>query len=113
MTLHEAMFKVKHDCPFGTISGKYPSARIFKWYNPDNDVIEILARNSKERLAVIKELSTLADVLREHSDGARTHLVMTRRRWTLKNSVTANIEAFNLLQIPPEVYEKGWEYFHV
>lgn len=113
MTLHEAMFKVKHDCPFGSLSERHPSAKIFKWYNPDSDVVEIIAKNPKECLQVIKELSNLADILEEHSDGTQTHLVMTRRRWTLDNSVTANIEASNMLQVPPEMYEKGWEYFHV
>ena len=37
----------------------------------------------------------------------------TRFPWTLENCVTKNIEAFNLLNIPPEVYEKGWEHYHV
>ncbi len=113
MTLHEAMFKVKHDCPFGSISERHPSARIFKWYNPDSDVVEIITENPRDRLPVIKELSGLADILEEHSDGSQTHLVMARRSWTLENSVTANIQASNLLQVPPEMYEKGWEYFNV
>jgi hypothetical protein len=113
MTLCEALFKIKHDCPFGNISERFPSTRIFIWYNPDHDVIEIVAKNPRDYQQVIDEFAKLVDILEKHSDGTQTHLVTTRRRWTIEDSVTGNIEAFNLLQVPPEVYERGWEYYHV
>jgi hypothetical protein len=54
MNLHEAMFKVKHDCPGGNMSERYPSTRIFKWYNPESDVVEILAKEPKDRLSLAR-----------------------------------------------------------
>jgi predicted DNA binding protein len=107
------MLRIKHDCPFGSISEKHPSARICIWYTPDHETIEILTENPKERGPIIREFSRLVDILEENFEGNQTHLVTTRFPWTLENCVTKNIESFNLLCIPPEVYEKGWEHYHV
>jgi predicted DNA binding protein len=113
VTLYEALFKIKHDCPFGNISARFPSVKIFIWYSPDHDVIEIVAQNPKDYQPVIEQFAKLVKIIEKHSEGDQIHLVTTRRRWGVEDSVTGNIEAFNLLQIPPEVYENGWEHYHV
>jgi predicted DNA binding protein len=113
VTLYEALFRIKHDCLFGNISGRFPSTKIFIWYAPDHDVIEIVAKNPKDYRPVIDEFAKLVNILEKHLEGEQAHLITTRRRWRVEDSVTGNIEAFNLLQIPPEVYENGWEHYHV
>ena len=113
MTLYEAMLKVKHDCPFGSISEHFPSVKMFVWYNPDHEIVEIATKDPKDYSDVIEEFSKQVDIIERHTDGTRLHLVTTRCCMTIENSVKKNIESFNMLQVQPEVYEKGWEYYHV
>jgi predicted DNA binding protein len=43
MSLYEASFRVKHECPYREISERYPDLTIREWYLDDCQVIEITA----------------------------------------------------------------------
>lgn len=111
--MFEIALKVKHDCIFGKISEKFPSLKIFLWYNPDHEIAEIATKRREDYSAIVEEFSKHVNIIEKHQDGTKIHLITTRYRWTSETSVSKNIEDCNLLQIPPEIYENGWEYYHV
>ena len=61
MSLHEASFRVKHECPYREISEHYPDLTIREWYLSDCQVIEITSPESptEELLDEIDHLGTI------------------------------------------------------
>ena len=113
MPLYEVVFKVTHDCPFGNISRRFPSLKIFLWCNREYEVIEILVDDREEYSAVMEEIVKIGGVIEESSDRDSVHIVTKKCFCTTENSVSKNIDAFNLLHVSPVVYERGWEYYRV
>jgi hypothetical protein len=113
MPLFEVVFKVTHDCPFGNISRKFPSLKMFEWCNREHEVLEVIVEDHEEYAAVMEELSKLRGIIGKSSDRDKVHLVMKTCYCSLENSVTRNIDACNLLHVAPVIYEQGWEYFRV
>jgi hypothetical protein len=113
MPLFEVVFKVTHDCPFGNISRKFPSLKMFEWCNREHEVLEVIVEDHEEYAAVIAELSKLRGIIGKSSDRDKVHLVMKTCYCSVENSVTRNIDACNLLHVAPVIYEQGWEYFRV
>jgi len=113
MPLSEVVLKVTHDCPFGNISRKFPSIKMFVWCNGEHDVIEAIVEKQEEYPAVMEEISKIGDIVDNSSDQQKVQLITRKCRCTLENSVGENIEAFNLLHLPPVVYEQGWEYYRI
>ena len=111
--LFEIVFRVKHDCPFGCISAQFPSLRMAVWHNPDHELIEMVTRDHNDYQKVIKELSKFVEIIEKHLDDNKMHLVTSRFLWTLEQSIGRNIERYGLLHVAPEIYERGWEYYHV
>jgi hypothetical protein len=68
MTLFEVVLKVTHDCPFGNISRKFSSMKMFVWCNRQHEVIEIIVDKFEEYDAVMKEVSKLSGVLEVSTD---------------------------------------------
>jgi len=113
MPLYEVVFKVTHDCPFGNISRRFPSLKMFLWCNREYEVIEILVDDREEYSAVMEEIVKIGGVIEESSDRDSVHIVTKKCFCTTENSVSKNIDAFNLLHVSPVVYERGWEYYRV
>lgn len=113
MPLYEVVFKVTHDCPFGNISRRFPSLKMFLWCNREHEVIEILADDQEEYSAVMEEIVKLGGIIEESSDRDSVHIVTKKCFCTTENSVSKNIDEFNLLHVLPVVYERGWEYYRV
>jgi len=113
MPMSEVIFRVTHDCPFGNISRKFPSLKMFVWCNREYEVIEVIVEKPEEYLAVMDELSKIGGIVDESSDRDRVHIVTKRCFCTSENSVGKNIDALDLLHVSPVVYERGWEYFRV
>ena len=113
MPLSEVVFKVTHDCPFGNISRKFPSLKMFVWCNRSHEVIEIIVEKREEYSAIMEEISKIGGIIEESSDGDKAHLITKKCFCTTKNSVSKNIDEFNLLHILPVIYEQGWEYYRV
>jgi len=113
MTLFEVVFKVMHDCPFGNISRRFPSLKMFLWCNREHEVIEVIVEKQEEYTAVMEEISKIGGIIGESSDRHKVHLITKRCFCTMENSVGKNIDALNLLHVSSVIYEKGWEYYHV
>lgn len=113
MPLFEVVLKVTHDCPFGNISRKFPSMKMFSWCNKEHEVYEIIAENQEVYSAVLEELTKVTRVLEVSSDHHNIHLITTTCFCTKENSVNENIEELHLLHISPLVYMRGWEYYRI
>jgi len=113
MTLFEVVFKVTHDCPFCAISRKFPSLRMFVWCNREYEVIELITEKQEEYSAITREFSRIAGIVEESSDCGNVHLITKTCSCTAENSVGKVIDSFDLLEVSPSVYEKGWEYYRV
>lgn len=113
MTLFEFVFKVMHDCPFGNISRRFPSLRMFVWCNREHEVIEIIVENREEYSAVMGEISKIDGIIDVSSDRHKVHLITKKCFCTMENSIGKNIDEFNLLHISPVIYKKGWEYYRL
>jgi predicted DNA binding protein len=113
MALYEFVFKVIHDCPFGNISRKFPSLKMFQWCNREHEVLELIIETHEDYAILMEEISKLSGIIDVLSDRNKVHLVTKSCFCSNENSVTKNIDACNLLHVAPVVYEKGWEYFRV
>ena len=113
MPLSEIVFKVSHDCPFSNISRKFPSLQMFSWCNRDHDVFELIVEEQEAYSSVMEEISKFDGIIETSSDDHTVHLVTTNCSCNKENSVNINIDAFNLLLVPPMIYEQGWEYYRV
>jgi predicted DNA binding protein len=113
MPLTEFMLRVTHDCPYGNISRRFPSFKMFVWCNRENEVFEVIVEKQSEYSAVTEEISKLKDIIETTSDGNGVRLITKPCHCTTENSITKNIDECNLLQILPVIYEKGWEYYRL
>ncbi|UCE29236.1 MAG: helix-turn-helix domain-containing protein [Candidatus Bathyarchaeota archaeon] len=113
MPLFEVVLKVTHDCPFGNISRKFPSLKMFEWCNREHEVFEMIVPTQEDYAALMEEVSKLSGIIDMFSDRGKVHLVTKSCYCSLENSVTSNIDACNLLHVAPIVYEQGWEYYRV
>jgi hypothetical protein len=113
MPLFEVVFKITHDCPFGNISRKFPSLKMFVWCNREHEVVEAIVEKPEEYAAVMKETSKMDGLIEEISDGHKIHLITKECFCNLENSIGKNIDTFNLLHVLPVVYEQGWEYYRI
>jgi predicted DNA binding protein len=113
MPLFEVVFKITHDCPFGNISRKFPSLKMFVWCNREHEVIEVIVDKPEEYKAVMKEISKMDGLIEELSDGYKIHLIAKECFCNLENSIGKNIDTFNLLHVLPVVYAQGWEYYRI
>ncbi|MFB6164325.1 MAG: helix-turn-helix domain-containing protein [Haloarculaceae archaeon] len=112
MSLYEASFRVKHECPYREISERYPDLTIREWYLSDCQVIELTSPNAPtdELLAEIEDLGT---VLHESVDESGLHVVTQSCLCSLEDSIIERFERYNCLYQPPTVHRQGWEHYTV
>ncbi len=113
MTLFEVIFKITHDCPFGNISRKFPSLRMFGWCNREQEIYEVVVEKREDYSAVLGEISKLGEITEVSSDRNKIYLVAKPCYCTVENSIGKNIDEFSLLHVLPVVYEQGWEYYRI
>lgn len=112
MPLFEVAFKVRHDCPFGNLSRKFPSMRMFVWCNREHEVIEIALSERSQYEEMRRAINSLVGVMDIASDGGNIRIITKKCFCTTKNSVGRNLDAHNMLHLMPVIYEGGWEYYH-
>ena len=113
MALFDVTFKISHDCPFGNISRKFHSLKMFGWCNREHDVVEFILNNLDDYPALMKEISNLCGVIDKVSDGSKVHVITKNCSCNPYNSVVGIIDTSNLLHIAPTIYENGWEYYRI
>jgi predicted DNA binding protein len=112
MSLYEASFRVKHECPYREISERYPDLTIREWYLNDCQVIEITAPGSPTE-DLLEEIDELGTVLHESIDESGLHVVTQSCLCSLEDSIIERFESYNSLYQPPTIHRQGWEHYTV
>ncbi|MFW5963397.1 MAG: helix-turn-helix domain-containing protein [Natronomonas sp.] len=112
MSLYEASFRVKHECPYRELSERYPDLTIREWYLSDCQVIEITAPGSPTE-DLLGEIDELGTVLHESVDESGLHVVTQSCLCSLEDSIIERFEEYNCLYQPPTIHRQGWEHYTV
>jgi predicted DNA binding protein len=110
--MYAATFKARHDCVVGNQSRKNPDLRILHWCLNNRDIFQVTG--PKEQ---IKEFEAWVDEvfdMRQSSETTDGTLMITRGCacvWT--QSITNVVEEVGAWEIPPIVYQGGWESWRV
>jgi predicted DNA binding protein len=112
MSLHEASFRVKHECPYREISEHFPDLTIREWYLSDCQVIEITSPGSPSD-ELRNEIDRLGTVLHESVDESGLHIVTQSCLCSLEDSIIERFEEYNCLYQPPTIHRQGWEHYTV
>ncbi|SEP03432.1 hypothetical protein SAMN04487948_11191 [Halogranum amylolyticum] len=112
MSLYEASFRVKHECPYREISERYPDLTIREWYLSDCQVIEITAPGSPTD-ELLDEIDHIGTILHKSIDESGLHVVTQSCLCSLEDSIIERFEAHNCLYQPPTIHRQGWEHYTV
>jgi predicted DNA binding protein len=112
MSLYEASFRVRHECPYRDLSEAHPGLTIREWYLSDCQVLEITAEEAPtdELRETIDDLGT---VLHESAGADGTHIVTQACLCSLEDSIIQRFEDYNCVYQPPTVHRHGWEHYTV
>jgi len=83
------------------------------WCNREHEVIEIIVDKLKECSAVLEEMNKINGIIKKSSDHNKVYFFIKKCLCASEDSVSQNIEVFNLLHISPVVINHGWEYYRV
>lgn len=112
MSLYEASFRVKHECPYREISEHYPDLTIREWYLSDCQVIEITAPGAPTD-ELLDEIDQLGTILHKAVDDSGLHVVTQSCLCSLEDSIIERFEKYNSLYQPPTIHRQGWEHYSV
>ncbi|WP_327054045.1 helix-turn-helix domain-containing protein [Halomicrococcus gelatinilyticus] len=112
MSLYEASFRVKHECPYREISEHYPDLTIREWYLSDCQVVEITAPGSPTD-ELLDQIDQLGTILHRSVDDSGLHVVTQSCLCSLEDSIIDRFEEYNCLYQPPTVHRQGWEHYTV
>ena len=112
MSLYEASFRVKHECPYREISERYPDLTIREWYLSDCQVIELTAPGSPTD-ELLDEIDRLGTILHQAVDESGLHVVTQSCLCSLEGSIIERFEDYNCLYQPPTIHRQGWENYTV
>src|SRR6056297_1457160 len=112
MSLYEASFRVKHECPYREISERYPDLTIREWYLDDCQVIEITAPGAPTD-DLLDEIDRLGTILHESIEDSGLHVVTQSCLCSLEDSIIERFETHNCLYQPPTIHRQGWEHYSV
>jgi hypothetical protein len=112
VSLYEASFRVKHECPYREISEHHPDLTIREWYLSDCQVIEITAPGSPTD-ALLGEIDRLGTILHKSIDESGLHVVTQSCLCSLEDSIIDRFEEYNCLYQPPTIHRQGWEHYSV
>jgi hypothetical protein len=112
MSLHEASFRVRHECPYREISERYPDLTIREWYLSDCQVIEITSPTSPAD-ELLEEIDDLGTILHRSVDDSGLHVVTQSCLCSLEGSIIDRFEEYDCLYQPPTIHRQGWEHYTV
>ncbi|QLD86172.1 helix-turn-helix domain-containing protein [Natronomonas halophila] len=112
MSLYEASFRVKHECPYREISEYYPDLTIREWYLSDCQVIEITSSEAPTD-ELLEEIEQIGTVLHKSIDESGLHVVTQACLCSLEDSIIERFEEYNCLYQPPTIHRQGWEHYTV
>ncbi len=108
MSLYQASFRLRHECPYRELSEQFPDLTIREWYLSDCQVLEVTARDaaSEELVAAVDGMGT---ILHTSEDESGLHVVTKACLCPVENSIVDRFEEHNCLYQPPTVHRHGWE----
>ncbi|MDQ2055007.1 helix-turn-helix domain-containing protein [Halobellus sp. H-GB7] len=112
MSLYEASFRVKHECPYREISEHHPDLTIREWYLSDCQVVELTSPGTPAD-ELLDEIGGLGTVLHRSVDESGLHVVTQSCLCSLEDSIIERFEKYNTLYQPPTVHRQGWEHYSV
>lgn len=112
MALHQASFRLRHECPYRDLSEGYPDLTIREWYLSDCQVLEISSEEAPSE-ELLEDVDSLGTVLHKTVDDSGVNVVMQACKCDLENSIVETFEAHNCLYQPPTVHRQGWEHYTV
>jgi predicted DNA binding protein len=112
MSLYEASFRVKHECPYRAISERHPDLTIREWYLSDCQVVELTSPDPPTD-ELLEEIDQLGTVLHESVDDSGLHVVTQSCLCSLEDSIIERFESHNCLYQPPTIHRQGWEHYSV
>jgi predicted DNA binding protein len=112
MSLYEASFRVRHECPYREISERYPDLTIREWYLSDCQVVEITSSEAPTE-ELLDEIDDIGTILHESVDESGLHVVTQSCLCSLEGSIVERFEEHNCLYQPPTVHRQGWEHYTV
>ncbi|MEF8776952.1 MAG: helix-turn-helix domain-containing protein [Haloarculaceae archaeon] len=112
MSMFEASFRVKHECPYREISEQHPDLTIEEWYLSDCQVIEITAPGAPTA-ELLDQIDQLGTILHESVDESGLHVVTQSCLCSLEDSIIQRFEDHNCLYKPPTIHRQGWEHYRV
>jgi predicted DNA binding protein len=112
MGLHQASFRLRHECPYRDLSEQYPDLTIREWYLSDCQVLEV-ASNEAPTEALFADVADLGEVLHKSVDGDGLNVVLQSCLCSLEDSIIERFEAHDCLYQPPTVHRQGWEHYTV
>ena len=112
MSLFQASFRLRHECPYRELSERFPDVTIREWYLSDCQVLEI---SSQEAPAdeLVEEVEKLGSILHRSVDESGLHVVTRACLCSLENSIVQRFEEHNCLYQPPTVHRHGWEQYQL
>ncbi len=112
MGMHQASFKVRHECPYRDLSERYPGLSIREWPLQDCQVLEVSAPASGSD-DLVDEIQAIGDVLHCVEDDGGVNVVARSCRCPLDESIVQRFERHGCIYTPPTVYRHGWEHYTV
>ena len=112
MSLHQASFRIRHECPYRELSEQYPDLTIREWYLSDCQVLEISSAEAPSE-TLLDEIEHLGTVLHKSIDSSGLNVVMQSCLCALEGSIIERFETHNCLYQPPTVHRHGWEHYTV
>jgi len=112
MSLYEASFRVKHECPYREISERHPDLTIREWYLSDCQVLEITSSETPTD-DLLAEIDSLGTILHRSVDDSGLHVVTQACLCSLEESIIDRFEEYNCLYQPPTIHRQGWEHYSV
>ncbi|AUX07825.1 bacterio-opsin activator HTH domain-containing protein [Halalkaliarchaeum desulfuricum] len=112
MGLHQASFRIRHECPYRELAERYPDLTIREWYLSDCQVLELSSASAPTE-DLLGDIGHLGTVLHQSVDDSGLHVVMQSCLCSLEDSIIELFEKHNCLYQPPTVHRHGWEHYTV
>lgn len=112
MSLYEASFRVKHECPYREISEHFPDLTIREWYLSDCQVLEITSPEAPTD-ELLEEINRIGTILHKTVDDSGLNIVTQSCLCSLEESIIDRFEEHNCLYQPPTIHRQGWEHYTV
>lgn len=110
MSLYQASFRLRHECPYRELSEQFPDLTIREWYLSDCQVLEITSRNAASD-DLVEEIDELGTILHRSEEDDNLHVVTKTCLCPVENSILDRFEQHNCLYQPPTVHQRGWEQY--